>query len=129
MAPAPGEWRKERDPSVSCLVPSAITTASTESYLLGSCASSDNYSPLSPSKPEPPSVRQQMVLLQPTLSRARGGQVSKCIFKTQGSTEARSPGSDTRVSFKTGILVGRGQGCTCEGANMLSQQSYLFTAL
>lgn len=85
MAPAPGEWRKERDRSVSCLVLSAISTASTESYLLGSCACSDKYSPLSPSKSEPPSVGQQMVLLQPTLSRARGCQVSKCMFKTRAA--------------------------------------------
>lgn len=82
LAQAPDERRREGNKPLSCLVLSDTTAASPPSQLPGSCVCSHNHGPLSPSKSEPPSVGQQMVLLKPAFP---GQEVARCPVRAQGS--------------------------------------------
>lgn len=93
---------------------------------LGSCACSDNHSPLSPSKSEAPSVGQQMVLLKPTLSWSK---VAKC--PSAGSRCWAAPSTQPRTLNPAGLrelpqrpgmrqgLPPSNPGCPCLSAHRL----------
>jgi len=57
----------------------------------------DHHGPLSPSKSEPPSVGQQMLLLKPSLSWTRGCQVSSACSRLWAAPTYTSRDPDTRL--------------------------------
>lgn len=79
--------QQQEEHSHRLLVPSAVTTASPKSHLLGSCACPDGHHPLTSSKSELPSVGKQMVLLF-----LRGKKVSSVQVDDQGSGQQHNAG-------------------------------------